>query len=415
MRTPVEANPEVSLTVVGTQRDARSARARRGDHLPWPLAAIAWSLAAAGAVWIVAATLPIAAWVAAGRAPAPAVLHATAQTWLAAHGASAHLGGVVIGLIPLGLTLVAIAACAAAAHHAAERYALPVGSTPAERWRAVAAVAGTCVASYCVAALIMALIVGDADRVTSAVFGAMLVALLGAGLGAARGLDAHPTDLLPAWVAQAPRAVGVGLLGLTLASAVVAVTALVAHWSQVQAVLDTLDPDPAGQVILAAVQVAYLPTVLLWAGAFLLGAGITTGGGGVLSPGHVEMSALPAIPVLGSLPTVSTGADWAWLSLGVLAGAAAGVMMVRGTEPTWVEAAWRGALAGAATGAVWCLASWFAVGDLGTRAMVGWGPRFPHLWFFAVGPLALAGAAAALGAVLVRARRAAHGETPEAG
>ncbi len=415
MRTPVEANPDVSLTVVGPLRDADGTRQRRWTYLPWPLAAMLWSAAAAGAVWVVAAALPVAAWVAAARTPALAVFQATGQTWLAAHGAPARLGGVVIDLMPLGLTLLGIAACGAAARHAADQHVLPDGAGPVARWRSVAAVAGTCVATYLVAALIMAPIVGGPDQVGPAVLGAFLVASLGAAPGAARGLDAHPTDLLPPWAARLPRAVSGGLLGLTLGAAIVALTALVAHWPRVQEVLATLDADPGGAAILTLVQLAYLPTLLLWSGSFLLGAGLTLGPGGALWPGHVEVGALPAIPVFGALPTVSTPADWAWLSLGVLAGLAAGVVMVRGTDASWLQATWRGALAGAATGAAWAAASWFAVGDLGTRALAGMGPRFPQLWLFAVGPLTLAGALGAVAFVLVRARRAPREETPQAG
>ena len=415
MRTPAEANPDVGLTVVGPPRDADGPPQRRWTYLPWPLAAILWTAAAAGGVWILAAALPVAAWVAAARTPALAVVQATGQTWLAAHGAPAHLGGVVIDLMPLGLTLLAIAGCGSAARHAADQYAPAEDVGSAVRWRSVAAVAGTCVATYLVAALIMAPIVGGADQVGPAVLGALLVAVLGAVPGAARGLDAHPTDLLPAWAARLPRATAAGVIGLTAGAAVVAVTALVAHWPRVQEVLLTLDADPGGAAILTLVQLAYLPTLLLWAGSFMLGAGLTVGAGGSLWPGHVEIGALPAVPVFGALPTVSTAADWAWLGLGVLAGVLAGIVMVRGTDASWLEATWRGALAGATTGLAWAAASWFAVGDLGTRALAGMGPRFPQLWLFAVGPLTLAGALGGLAWVLVRARRAPREESPQSG
>lgn len=415
MRTPVEANPDVSLTVARPDEDAVGAAHPRWTYLPWPLAATLWTLGAAVAGWVASAALPVVAWVAASRTPALVVFEATGETWLAAHGAPAHLGGVLIDLMPLGITLLAVAACAAAAHHAADQWVLPEDADAATRWKSVAAVAGTCVATYAVAALIMAPIVGGADQVGPAVAGAFGVVLLGAVPGAALGLDAHPFADAPAWAARAPRAVAAGLGSLTLGSAAVALTALVAHWPRVQEVQAGLDVDAVGTATLTLAQLVYLPTILLWAGSFMLGAGLTLGPQGLLVPGHVEVAALPAVPVFGALPTVSTEADWAWLALGVAAGIAAGVVMVRGTEPTWLEAAWRGAIAGAASGAVWAAASWFAVGDLGTRALAGLGPRFPELWLFAVGPLAVAGALGGLAVLGVRAVRARRGEAPEPG
>lgn len=413
MRTPAEADPDVSLTVARPEDDARPPS--RWTYLPWPVAAIAWTLGAAVAAWVVSATLPVAAWVAAARTPALAVFDATGQTWLAAHLAPAHLGGVTIGLAPLGITALLIAACAAAAYHAADQFTLPEDADDAARLRAVAAVAGTCVATYVVAALIMAPIVGGADQVGPAIAGAFAVVALGALPGATLGLDVHPLDAAPAWVSRLPRAASWGLGVLALGAAVAAATALIAHWPRVLEVQQSLGADGPAAVMLTLVQLAYLPTLLLWAGSFVLGAGLTLGPGTLLSPGHVELGTLPALPVFGALPPTSGPADWAWLSVGVLAGAAAGVVMVRGTGATWLEGTWRGALAGLATGLLWALASWFAVGDLGSRVLVDLGPRFPELWAFALGPLTLAGALGGLAVPLVRRARAGRGEQPEAG
>lgn len=399
-----EANTDVGLTVARPEGAPR----QRWRYLPWPVAAVLWTLGAAATAWLMSAVLPVAAWVAAARTPALAVFDATGQTWLAVHGASARFGGVVIDLMPLGITAVVIAACAAAAHHAADQCILEPDVDSATRWKCVAAVAGTCIATYGIAALIIAPIVGGADQIGPAVAGAFGVAVLGAVPGAAIGLDADPFTSAPAWVARIPRAIGAGLGVVALGSALALLVAFVAHWSRVQEVQATLGIDGFGTIIVTLVQGAFAPTMVLWAGAFVLGAGLTLGQGALLAPGHVEVGALPALPVFGALPHTSSPADWAWLIVGVSAGIAAGVVMVRRSEPTWFEASWRGALAGGLAGAVWSAASWFAVGDLGTQALVGLGPRFPELWLFTIGPLALAGGLGGVALLCIRRIRAAR-------
>lgn len=403
MRAPVEANTDVGLTVARPEENV--APRQRWRYLPWPLAAVLWTLGAAATAWLISAVLPVAAWVAAARTPALAVFDATGQTWLAVHGAPARLGSVMIDLMPLGITVVMIAACAAAAHHAADQYVLAPDAQAATRWKCVAAVAGTCIATYVIVALIMAPIIGGADQIGPAVAGAFGVAALGAIPGAAIGLDADPFAAAPDWAARVPRAVGAGLGVVTLGSMLAVLSAFWANWPQVQEVQATLGVDGVGAVIVTLVQAAFLPTMVLWAGSFVLGAGLRLGTGAMLAPGHVELGTLPALPAFGALPHGSSPADWAWLSVGVLAGIAAGAVMVRMTQPTWFQASWRGGLAGGLAGAAWALASWFAVGDLGTRALVGLGPRFPRLWLFAVGSLTLAGALGGVGVLTARRLR----------
>lgn len=415
MRTPGEPSTDVSLTVARAEEAAALRPKPRWTYLPWPVAALVWTLAAAAAGWIISAALPVAAWVAAARTPAMAVVDATGQMWLAAHGATAQLGGVMIGLPPLGMTLLAIAACGAAARHAAEQVVAPPDIALPLRWRSAAAVVGVCVATYTVAAVIASPIVGTSEQAVAAVAGAFVVSLLGSVIGAMVGLELDPWQLTPAWLARLPRAVGAGTAMLAAGSTLALIMAFVSHWTQVQHLHDSLGANGVGAAVLIAVQLAYAPTAVLWAGSFVLGAGIRLGPDGLLAPGRATVGTLPAIPAFGALPTTSGPQDWAWLTVGVLAGLAAGAVMVRRTTPTLLQAAWRGALSGLAAGALWAVASWFATGDLGARALVGLGPRFPDLWWLATLPLAAAGACGGLIVVAWRRVRAAREGDGQAG
>ena len=53
---------------------------------------------------------------------------------------------------------------------------------------------------------------------------------------------------------------------------------------------------------LIALQLAYLPNLVVWAGAYLLGAGFAVGAGTIVSPFTVQVGGLPALPAVAMLP-----------------------------------------------------------------------------------------------------------------
>ena len=406
MRTPLDPRrPTVSLTVASpSEPDVE--RAHRIPFLPWLLAAVAWTAAVPALGWVAVGAPVTVSWLTAAHTPAAQVFSTIGQGWLVAHGAPGVLGGATIRLVPLGLVLLLVAGCTLAAHHAAAQYELDAAA-PARQWGlAWAGIAGACVATYVLVGGVIAVIVGSPTQLGQAVPGLVLVPLLGAGVGALLGLDINPLAGQPAWVRRLPGALGLGAAILALGSFAALVVAFVAHWPQVAALHESLAPDAVGAVVLTLVQVAYLPNLLSWAGAFVLGAGVTLGPDAVVAPGVAEPALLPAIPVLGAVPSVPGVADWAWLVVGVAAAAASAWWLLRGSEPAWLTGLWQGAVAGVAPGAVWVLASWFAGGDLGTEQLAGLGPRYPDLLLWGTLPLAAAGALFGVGRWLWLSRRA---------
>lgn len=396
---PSRRSRPVTLTVTAPAEP--QARRPRGPQLHWGLAAVLWTVGAALVGWLAVGLVASLGWATATRTPVTAVLSTTGQAWLAVHGAPARFGDAVVHLTPLGISLLVLAACAVAGHQSASQYVLPDRPTERQRWTAFASVVGACLGTYLIVALISAVLAGSGQQLSIALAGALLISLVGSANGALVGLRLDPLAHTPTWVRRLPRSAGMGLGVLALGSLVVAIVALVSHWSQVRAIEESLVMDAGGSVLLWLVQLAWLPTLLLWAGSFMLGAGVTLGPGGLVAPGQASVGVLPAIPVLGALPTAPGEADWAWLAVGVLAGALAGWWMVRRlSTPTghgWTAGLWQGGLAGLLTGVLWVAASALALGDLGTNRLRGMGPRFPDLLLWGTLPLALAGAVAGAG------------------
>ncbi len=406
MRTPLDPRRTTVSLTVASPSEPPAAEESRLPSLPWLLAALVWTAAVAALGWVAVAAVVSVGWLTAAHTPAPQVFGTIGQGWLALHGAPVVLGGATLRLVPLGLSLLLVAGCAMAAHHAGALYQLEPGA-PMRRWGlAAASVVGACVGAYVLVGGVIAAIVGGPGQFGQAVAGLVLVPLVGAAAGVLPGLGVDPLVGLPAWARRLPRALGLGVAVLALGSALALVVALVAHWPQVVTLHESLEPDAVGAVVLILAQVAYLPNLLLWAGSFVLGAGVALGADGVVAPGVAEPALLPAIPVLGAVPSVAGVADWVWLVVGVSAGAAAAWWLLRGTAPVWVTGLWQGAVAGLAPGLVWVAASAFAGGDLGTQLLAGFGPRYPELLLWGTLPLAAAGALYGVVRALWLARRA---------
>ena len=210
----------------------------------------------------------------------------------------AHVGPVVVTLVPLGVTLLALFVCYASARRSG-----------LATWSAYAAGVGT----YTLVAVLLALVTGvaGADLARAFVGGATVSAARSRRRAARspRGADvacAHRGRCGPA----ARRPLRTGATGGLLASAaLVAVAALVtALWvlagrATIGDVVRGLGLDAVGGVVLAVAELAYLPNLVVWALAWLTGAGFAVGAGTHFAPDDVVGGALPAVPMLGALPS----------------------------------------------------------------------------------------------------------------
>src|SRR5699024_3656943 len=183
-------------------------------------------------------------------------------------------------------------------------FALLVGSV--RRARLASWAAGGFAALAYVAFTTAFLALAATPGTTGAIPGAAVLALVAVPCGL-RGTPA------PSWwrgfgsrIPQFAReAAGLGwrILAVHLALATAATVAMIlTHLEEVGTLRGDLAPDAVSTVVLAAAELLVLPTVIVWAGAYLLGPGFAVGTGTVFSPGEIVAGPLPVVSVLGALP-----------------------------------------------------------------------------------------------------------------
>ncbi|WP_421734603.1 DUF6350 family protein [Cellulomonas sp.] len=213
--------------------------------------------------------------------------------WLLGHGVPAHVGPVVVSLVPLGVTAIALFVCYASARRSG-----------LATWSSYAAGVGT----YVLVTVVVALLSGGSPG-RAFVGGALVSAVgLGAGLLARPEAPSPRTLARPVWSrCPAPLRTG-GVGGVLGAAALVLVATLVttlwvlAGRATIGDVVRGLGLDAVGGVVLAVAELAYLPNLVVWALAWLTGAGFAVGEGTHFGPDGVVGGALPAVPMLGALP-----------------------------------------------------------------------------------------------------------------
>ena len=218
-----------------------------------------------------------------------------------------------------------------------------------------------------------------------------LAALAGALVAAWRGGGLAPLrDRVAAWRGEWPAVPGLIVRGTALAltaliglGALALAVALLGRAPQVIALYESAQVDALGATLVTLGQLAYLPTLVVWALAWVAGPGVVLGPGTAVSPAGTQVGVVPGIPILGAMPeSVSP-----WLLLVLLlpvgAGALAGwVLRSRlRTEAVLPRIALTAAVA-VLSGAGAALLAFVASGALGPGRLAHVGPE--------PGPVALA-------------------------
>jgi hypothetical protein len=156
-----------------------------------------------------------------------------------------------------------------------------------------------------------------------------------------RWLDARPAELRAG--AAAALRTGLGAVALTLAvSAVLVASLFVLHFADLIGIYEALHTEVVGGVALTAGQLSLLPNLVVWAASWLVGPGFAIGVGSHVSPVGTALGPIPAVPVLGALPT----SDSAFGFAGVLVPVVAGFLLGFAVRPALSRAlAWVGPLA----------------------------------------------------------------------
>ncbi|WIB26206.1 DUF6350 family protein [Curtobacterium sp. MCSS17_015] len=207
-----------------------------------------------------------------------------------------------------------------------------------------------------------------------------------------RGLAADPltlrvVDLVGRVPAVWRAVVGFGLRAGTVATAcVVAVAgvlvgfALLGSFAEVITLYERSHAGVVGGIALTVGQLAFVPDLVAWATAWLVGPGFAIGTGSTVSPIGTTLGPLPAVPLLGALPTSGHTFGLVWILVPVVAGFVAGGLLrprlVRTLGPA--DSALYRALGGVATGLVagvlTGLVAGLASGSVGPGRLAAVGP-----------------------------------------
>ena len=408
MRIPRNRDPERLRFTVSSARTVRLPHIPDAPPLlPWPLAAVGGGLMAGLAGSLLVAGVVMIAWLSALAIALPTALRFAAQVWLLAHGGELEVGSEAVTLVPLGLTIVSGSICASVGGFAYRqgRQARPTAQDGAQRLLLLGSI-GMVSAGYIVFTVILAWTVSGATAIWRPALGALVVSAVGSAIGAGMAAGLRPAHVRPDWLGRGVRGAAAGTLGLAAAAAIVLATGTVIGEPRIAALEAGLRFDTGGLVVWSLVVLAYLPNLLGWAAAWLLGAGFTVGTGSLVSLSTTELGMLPAIPVFGALPAVGAADPWmlAWLALGVVAAVFAGVVSVRSGHTGPLGALAAGGAAGLLTGIAYLAWAASSRGGLGSLRMAALGPRLLEALILGVPILLFSSVLAAMVTWFVRRR-----------
>ena len=192
------------------------------------------------------------------------------------------------------------------------------------------------------------------------------------------------------YLGSAIKAGSVALMASLAMSAALLAVDLFIHWNLVVAVYEGLDAGAMGGGVLTIVQLGFLPNLVVFALAWISGAGFALGVGSLAGPLGTAVGPLPSIPVFAALPSGSLDFGFVALVVPALAGALAGWWFLREGEnhfDEWlsikIRARWftaaastlvLGAVIGSVAGLLAAGLAWLARGSAGIGRLTEIGP-----------------------------------------
>lgn len=412
-RTPDPQRDDIVEGVTGvrpelppTEVPLTTTPARRSGWLGIPAAA---ALAAAIG-WVAVTAVASLAWLTAPVGSYGAVVAASTQIWLAGHGGGLYLGGTRWTLVPYGLTLLLLWLVALVSREVMRRQHAVDGTPPPVRLLH----GGLVALGYAAVVGAVGLAAGHPGQGARAFGGAFVIAALAVRWAGARASGRHPGARWSGRGRQLMRALAVGLLTLTVVGSAAVVTGLLAHRGQLAVLTNALGGGPLGGLGAIIVQAMYLPTFIVWAVSYTLGAGFELGDGSLVAPSDTHLGLLPGWPITAALPGTGAGSylNLLWLAGGLVAGGLTAWVYLRDTR--WTRPDTCTVLGGGVGLLLGLLAAGIGLltrGDLGVSRLVGLGPRPLELLVLAVTLATCGGLLTGLGVGISRwlnARRSAR-------
>ncbi|MDO5050024.1 MAG: DUF6350 family protein [Actinomycetaceae bacterium] len=364
---PIAQSTEPQITRVPVERKVIVVRAPRG----WARIVLA-AVEVAVISWAVLVAVALLAFLMTAQNPWMletdwnAAMSIGADIWAMSLGAPIVAGGATVRMIPLGLTVLHILLARAGLRRAR-----------AESWQGSALF----IPAYVLTVIVLMLVMSVHAHKGWLILGALLVSTL-AWVWSLRSWEWDPQ-----WLTKAGpylRGVRDGLIAtssLAILGLVVAVVGTIAGWSRVLGIQDLLNASTFDLVIAWIAQALYLPNIAAWGASWLTGPGFYTASDAIVTPSRADVTAIPAIPLMGALPQTEVGI-WVVL-IPLAAGLALGGFMIwkrRETSLTHhlIHAGFV-ALTMLVLVAIWM---WLSTGSLGGERMSLLGPRWIYATVF---------------------------------
>lgn len=331
-------------------------------------------------------------------------LRAGADTWLIGHGSRFDLSGQPIGMTPLGLTMLILVGAFRSGRRSAARAEAPYDD------RALGLAAAAFAGAYVVITVLVCVLASQAGAepgLGRSVLGAVLVAVVGGGLGLSVGSGRFYdwTESVPGWLREVVAAAFTGALALFAAGAVLVAVSLVLSFDEAANVMSALGLSPGEAITLAFVTALFAPNAALFGSSYLLGPGFALGSiaHGVttsVSPAApVVLGAVPAVPLLAALPKQGPTPGWLIVIciVPVLCSAAGVIIAGRYSERLPYDlAAIRGAGAGFGSAVLIALAISMSGGPMGVDRLANIGAPMGETLVFAIASMTIGGIAGGL-------------------
>jgi hypothetical protein len=169
---------------------------------------------------------------------------------------------------------------------------------------------------------------------------------------------------------------GTATVALVLAVSAVLITVLLAaNYADVIALYEGLHTGGLGGFALTIAQIAFLPNVVVWVASWLIGPGFAIGTGSSVSALSTQLGPVPAVPLLGAVPTGDLAFGFIGLLVPIAAAFVVGAVLfarLNRAEPLLLVGT--GLATGVIGGALLGLLAWFSAGAAGPGRLVQVGP-----------------------------------------